>query len=100
MKFLKVTQPWKDELADLVQKVEAKLPELKKTQALKGRLLTEHFTKESLEQAKGSITEMTVVHDTLQDVYTRWFDKTNKIIEECKEQRRHAATSGSRMSHK
>ena len=65
-----------------------------------GKFLAKQVTKESLEQAKGSIAEMIVVHDKLQDVYTRWFDKTNKIIEEHKEKRQHAATSGSGMSHK
>ena len=50
-----------------------------------GKLLTEQVTKESLEQAKGSITEMIAAHDKLQDIYTQWFDKTNKIIEERKE---------------
>ena len=43
---------------------------------------------------------MKAVDDTLQDIYTRWFDKTNKIIEERKEQKRRAATSGSGTSHK
>ena len=97
---MKVTQPWQDELADLVQKVETKLAKFKETQASMGKLLTEQVTKESLEQVKGSILEMNVEHDKLQDVYTRWFDKTNKIIEECKVQRRCIATSGLGMSHK
>ena len=99
-KFLKVTQPWQDELADLVQKVENKLTEFKETQATMGKLLTEEVTKESLEQAKGSIAEMTAAHDKLQDVYTQWFNKTNKIIEECKEQKQRTATSGLGTSHK
>ena len=30
---------------------------------------------------------MTVAHDKLQDVYTQWFNKKNKIIEERKEQK-------------
>ena len=57
-----------------------KLVEFKETQATVGKLLVEKVTKESLEQAKGSIVEMTAAHDKLQDVYTQWFDKTNKII--------------------
>jgi len=65
-----------------------------------GKLLREQVMKESLEQAKGSIIEMNVKHDKLQDIYTQWFDKTNRIIEEHKEQRRHVTTSGSGMSHK
>ena len=68
--FLKVTQPWQDELAYLVQKVETKLAEFKETQATMGKLLIEQVTKESLEQAKGSVMEMIVAHDKLQDVYT------------------------------
>lgn len=60
----------------------------------------EQVTKESTEQAKGSIAEMTVAHDKLQDIYTWWFDKMNKIIKERKEQRRCTATSGSGTSHK
>ena len=48
-KFLKVTQPWQDELADLAQKVETKLAEFKETQATMGKLLAEQVTKESLE---------------------------------------------------
>ena len=85
--FLKVTQSWQDELADLAQKVETNLIEFKETQATAGKLLAEQVTKESLEQAKGSDVEMIAAHDKLQDVYTLWFDKTNRIIEECKEQR-------------
>jgi len=50
--------------------VETKLAEFKETQATVGKLLTEEVTKEYLEQAKGSLTEMIVVHDKLQDVYT------------------------------
>ena len=52
-----------------------------------GKLLAEQVTKEYLEQAKRSLAEMTAAHDKLQDVYTQWFDKTNKIIEEHKEQK-------------
>jgi len=52
-----------------------------------GKMLTKQVMKESLDQAKGSIIEMNTEHDKLQDIYMRWFDKTNKIIEECKEQR-------------
>ena len=40
------------------------------------------------------------VHNKLNDVYTQWYDKTNKIVEECKEQKRRAAASGSGTSHK
>lgn len=82
---MKVTQPWQDKLANLAQKVEVKLVEFKETKASMGKLLTEQVTTKSLEQAKGSIIEMNAEHDKLQDVYTRWFDKTNRIIEECKE---------------
>ena len=71
MKFLKVTQPWQDELADLAQKVETKLAKFRETQATVGKLLAKQVTKESLEQAKGSVVEMTVAHDKLQDVYTQ-----------------------------
>ena len=79
---MRVTQPWQDELADLAQKVETKLAEFRETQATVGKLFAEQVTKESLEQAKGSVAEMESAHDKLQDVYTQWFDKTNKIIEE------------------
>ena len=44
--------------------------------------------------------EMIATHDKLHDVYTQWFDKTNKIIEEHKEQKRRTTTSGSGTSHK
>ena len=68
-------------------KVEMKIVEFKEKQALIGSLLIEQVTKEILEQAKGSITEMNTKHDKLQDVYNRWYHKKNKIIEEHKEQR-------------
>ena len=45
-------------------------------------MLTKKITIESLEQAKGSITEMNAEHDKLQDVYTRWFEKSDRIIKE------------------
>lgn len=77
---MRVTQPWQDELADLAQEVETKLTEFRETQATVGKFLVEEVTKEFLEQAKGSITEMTIAHEKLQDVYTQWFDKTNAII--------------------
>ena len=65
-----------------------------------GKLFAEQVTKESLEQVKGSIAEMVGAHNKLQDVYTQWYNKTNKIIEERKEQKRHAVASGLVMSHK
>ena len=77
-----------------------KLTKFKETRASIEKLLMKQVMKESLEQAKGSIVGMNTKHDKLQDVYTWWFDKTNRIIEECKEQRKHIATSGSGMSHK
>ena len=86
MEFMRVTKPWQDELVDLAQKVETKLAKFKETQATIGKLLAKEVIKESLEQAKGSIAEMIVAHDKLQDVYTQWFEKTNKSIEERKEQ--------------
>ena len=63
-------------------------------------MLTEQVTKESLEQAKGSIAEMNAEHDELEDVYNQWYYKTNKIIEEWKEQRRRAVASDSGASDK
>ena len=100
MEFMRVTQPWQDELVDLGKKVETKLAEFKETQVIMGKLLAEEVTKKYLEKAKGSITEMEAMHDKLQDVYTQWFDKTNKIVEEHKEQKRRTANSGSGTSHK
>jgi hypothetical protein len=43
---------------------------------------------------------MIATHDKLQDVYTQWFEKKNRIIEERKEQKQQETTSGSGMSHK
>ena len=100
MEFMKVTQPWQDELADLALRVEMKITEFKEQQASIGSMLSKQVMKESLEQAKGSIVKMNVEHDELQDVYNQRYYKTNKIIEERKEQRRRAAASGSGMSHK
>ena len=85
---MKVTQPWQDELIELAQKLETKLAEFKETQASVGKMLMEQITTESLEQAKGSIAEMSTEHDKLQDIYTWWFNKTNKIIGECKDNNR------------
>ena len=65
----------------MAQKVETKLAEFRETQATVGKLLGKQVTKESLEQAKGSVAEMAATHEKLQEVYTRWFDKTNAIIE-------------------
>ena len=65
MEFMKVTQPWQDELADLAQKLEMKLIEFKETQASVGKMLTEQITTESLEKAKGSVVEMNAEHDKL-----------------------------------
>ena len=62
---MKVTQPWKDELAYLAQKVEMKLTEFKETQALVEKTVTEQITGESLEQAKGSVAKMNDEHDKL-----------------------------------
>lgn len=47
-----------------------------------GKLLMEQVMTESLEQAKRSVIEMNLEHGKLQDVYTWWFDKINRIIEE------------------
>ena len=97
---MQVTQPWKDDLADLAQQVETKLAEFRETQATVGKLFAKQVTKESLEQVKGSVAEMAGAHNKLQYVYTQWYDKTNKIIEERKEQKRRAVASGSGTSHK
>ena len=84
----------------MAQKVETKLADFRETQAIVGKLFVEQVTKESLEQAKGSVAEMASVHNKLQDVYTQWFNKTNKIIEEHKEHKRCATANGSGTSHK
>ena len=70
MEFMKVTQPWQDELADLAQKLERRLTEFKETQASVGKMLMEQITTESLEQAKGIIIEMNDEHDKSHDIYT------------------------------
>ena len=82
---MKVTQPWQDELADLALRVETKIVEFKEQQASIESMLSKKVTRESLEQAKGSIVKMNAEHDELQDVYNQWYYKTNKIIEEQKE---------------
>ena len=64
-KFMKVTQLWQDELANLALKVEMKIAEFKEKQVLIESMLMEQVMKESLEQAKGSIAEMNVEHDEL-----------------------------------
>ena len=66
---MKVTQPWQDELANLAQRVETQIAEFKEQQDLIESMLSEQVTKESLEQAKGSIVKMNAEHDELQDVY-------------------------------
>ena len=95
-----VSQPWQDELVDLAQQVETKLAEFRETQATVGKLFVEQVTRESMEQVKGSVEEMVGAHNKLQDFYTQWYDKKNKIIEECKEHKRCIVASGSRMRHK
>ena len=85
--FLQVTQPWQDELVGLAMQVETTLVEFRETQSAVVKLFTGQVTKESLEQVKGSIAKMEDAHNKMQDVYTQWYDKTNKIIEESKEQK-------------
>ena len=97
---MKVTQPWQDELADLALRVETKITEFKEQQASIETMLSEQVTKESMEKTKGSIVKMNAEHDELQDVYNQWYYKTNKIIEERKEQRQQVVASGSGTSHK
>ena len=97
---MKVTQQWQDELADLAQRVEMKITEFKEQQVLIESMFSKQITRESLEQAKRSIFRMNTEHDELQDVYNQWYYKTNKIIEERKEQRQLVAANGSGTSHK
>ena len=80
--------------------METKLAKFRETQSAVGKLFAEKVTRESLDQVQGSVAEMESAHNKLQDVYIQWYDKTNKIIEECKEQKQRATTSGSGMSHK
>ena len=87
IEFLQVTQPWHDELVDLALQVEAKLAEFWETQTTVVNLFVGKVIKESLEQVRGSVVEMDGVHNKVQDIYTQWFNKTNKIIEECKEKK-------------
>jgi Holliday junction resolvasome RuvABC endonuclease subunit len=63
MKFMKVTQPWQDELEDLALKVETKITKFKEKQVSIESMFTEQVTQESLEQAKGSIVKMNAEHD-------------------------------------
>ena len=98
--FLQVTQPWQDKLVDLALQVEAKLAEFRETQSTVVNLFAGKVTKESLEQERGSVTEMDGAQNKLNDVYTQWYDKTHQIVEERKEQKRYATASGSGMSHK
>lgn len=85
--FLQVTQLRQDELEDLAFQVEAKLAEFQETQTTVVNLFARKVTKESLEQARGSIAKMDGAHNKLNDVYTQWYDKTNMIVEERKEQK-------------
>ena len=75
-------------------KVEAKLSKFRETQTTVVNLFAGKVTKESLEHARGSVTEMVGAHNKLNDVYTKWYDKTHK------EQKRRAAASGLGTSHK
>ena len=84
----------------LVLQVETKLAKFRGTQSAVDKLFAEKVTKESLDQVQGSIAEMESAHNKLQDVYTQWYDKTNKIVNKCKEQKQRVAASGSGMSHK
>ena len=84
---MQVTQPWQDELGDLALQVEAKLAEFRETQTTMINLFVGKVTKESLEQARGSVVEMDGVHTKLYDVYTQWYDKKHKIVEEHKEKK-------------
>ena len=85
--FLQVTQPWQDALVDLALQVEAKLVEFQEIKTTMVNLFTGKVTKESLEQARGSVIEMDGVHNKLNDVYTHWYDKMHWIVEERKEQK-------------
>ena len=80
--------------------VETKLAEFQETQTTVVSLFIEKVTKESLEHVRGSVQEMEGAHNKLQDVHSQWFDKTNKIIKERKDQKQYATTSGSGRSHK
>ena len=84
---MQVTHPWQDKLVELALQVEAKLVEFRETQTTVVGFLVEKVTKESLEQARGSVVEMDGAHNKLNDVYTQWYDKTHKIVEERKEQK-------------
>ena len=97
---MKVTQPWQDELANLAQRVETKIAEFKEQQVSIASMFLEQIKRESLDQAKGSIVKMNAEHDELQDVYNQWYYKTNKIIDERKQQRQRAAANGSGTGHK
>ena len=86
-KFLQVTHPWKDKLACLALQMEAKLANFQETQTTVVNLFAGKVTKESLEQARGSVAEMDGAHNKLNDVYTKWYDKTNKIVKEFNEKK-------------
>ena len=85
--FLQVTQPWQDELVDLPLQVEAKVVDFRETQTTVVNLFALKVTKESLDHVRGSVAEMDGAHNKLNDVYTQWYDKTNKIVEERKEKK-------------
>ena len=85
IEFFQGTQQWQDELADLALQVEAKLAEFRETKITVVNLFAGKVTKESLEQARGSVTKMDGAHTKLNYVYTQWYDKMHQIVEEHKE---------------
>ena len=68
--FMRVTQPWQDELADLAQKFETKPAKFRETQAIVGKLFAEQVTRESLEQVKGSVSKKWQVCTTKCKMFT------------------------------
>ena len=53
----------------MAQRVEMKIAEFKEQQAWIVSMFSEQITRESLEQAKGSIVKMNAEHDELPDTY-------------------------------
>ena len=96
--YLKIVQPWKDEVSQIALQVNEKMIEIKATQMTLASLLEQPTTSELVETTKECVEQLEKDLAELQDKFTS-FTKKIMDIHDSQKQSRKKTTGDSGMSH-
>lgn len=95
VEYLQTLQPWKEQVSEIVIKINVKLTKFHATQTTVARLLTESPTTDLVNAARESVDQMTQEIATLQQTYTKISTEIQEIVKGPKDD-----VGGSGTSHK